>query len=96
MNIKKYNSDFTIEVETNLKGIIEGNVTVRNSIIFILNGTISGDLTIEDKSRAIIYGTINGDIHNFGICEIYGTVNGKLFDSNQSILIDENAHINRK
>lgn len=91
---EKYNSDFTIEVETNLTGMIIGNVVVTNSVIFIIHGTIVGDLTIEKNSKAILQGTINGNIRNFGICEIYGMVNGQLFDSNNSIHIDKNAMIN--
>ena len=86
---KKYDSDFTIDIETTLSGMIIGNVVVGNSIIFVVNGTINGELTIEKNSRALIYGTVNGNIHNYGICEIYGMVNGVLFDKNKSIFIDE-------
>lgn len=93
---EKYNSDFTIEIETTLNGMIIGNVIVGNSVIFVVNGTINGGLTIEKNSRALIYGTVNGNIHNYGICEIYGMVNGELFDKNKSIFIDMNAIINKE
>ena len=86
---KKYDSDFTIDIETTLSGMIIGNVVVGKSTIFVVNGTIKGELTIEKNSRALIYGTVNGNIHNYGICEIYGMVNGVLFDKNKSIFIDE-------
>ena len=92
---EKYNSDFTIEIETNLTGMIVGNVNVQNPIIFVINGTIIGDLTVEKNSRAILYGTINGNIHSSGICEVYGTVNGELYDLNNNLFIDKNAKINK-
>jgi cytoskeletal protein CcmA (bactofilin family) len=92
---EKYNADFTIEVETNLVGIINGNVTARNSVIFIINGIINGNLTIERNSRAILYGMINGNITNFGKCEIYGVVDGNLFGETDQIFIDKNGIVNR-
>ncbi|NMH26428.1 hypothetical protein, partial [Flavobacterium silvaticum] len=73
---EKYNSDFTIEVETNLAGMINGNVVVRNSVIFVINGILNGNLSIDKGSRAIVYGMVNGNISNFGTCEIYGVVDG--------------------
>ena len=53
---EKYNSDFTIEIETTLNGMIIGNVIVGNSVIFVVNGTINGGLTIEKNSRVLIVG----------------------------------------
>ena len=92
---EKYQSDLTIEVETKLNGMILGDVTVKNSVIFVVNGTIIGDVTIEKGSRAIIYGVINGNINNFGICEIYGMVNGELYDPNNKMFIDQKAKVNK-
>ena len=92
---EKYNADFTIEVETDLTGMIVGNVTITNSVIFIINGMLIGNMHIEENSRAIIYGTVNGNITNFGVCEIYGTVNGELLGNTQQTFIDINAHVNK-
>lgn len=92
---EEYLTDFTIEVETKLSGIIVGDVTIKNAIMFVINGTIIGNLTIEKDSRAILYGTINGNINNFGTCEVYGMVNGELFDPNSRMFIDQNAKINK-
>lgn len=92
---EKYNADFTIEIETTLSGTINGNVTVRNSVIFIINGMLNGNLTIEKNSRAIIYGMVDGDIINYGTCEIYGVVDGNLFGTTNQIFIDKNAKVNK-
>lgn len=93
---EEYNSDYTVEIDTDLQGIIAGNVRVQNSVTFIINGTIVGDLIIENNSRAIIYGTVIGNVQNNGVCEIYGIVDGNLIGLNQSIFIDQNAIIHRK
>lgn len=82
-------------METNLTGMIVGNVNVQNSVIFVIDGTIIGYLTVEKNSRVILYGTINGNIHNSGICEVYGMVNGELYDLNNNLFIDKNAKINK-
>lgn len=92
---EKYNEDFTIEVETELTGMIVGNATVTNAVIFMINGILIGNINIEENSRAIIYGTVKGNITNFGVCEIYGTVNGELLGNTQQTFIDINAHVNK-
>lgn len=92
---EKYNTDFTIEVQTDLTGMIVGDVTVTNSVIFVINGILIGNIHIEENSRAIIYGRVNGNITNFGVCEIYGTVNGELLGNTQQTFIDINAHVNK-
>lgn len=93
---EKYNADFTIESETTLVGMIVGDVTVRNSTIFIVRGMLFGNLSVEENSRTIIYGTVKGSITNFGICEIYGLIDGNLSGTTNQIFIDKNARVNKK
>jgi cytoskeletal protein CcmA (bactofilin family) len=91
---EKYVADFTIAEETDLSGMIIGDVIVTNEVIFVISGMLTGDLKIDDGSTAIIYGTVNGNIENYGECEIYGVINGNLLGISKQMFIDAKAKIN--
>ncbi|WP_317897090.1 polymer-forming cytoskeletal protein [Aurantibacillus circumpalustris] len=83
--------DTTIDTTATLYGIITGNVTVTNSVDFIVLGTINGEITIQQGSSVTIYGKTKGNIFNEGQCKIYGAVTGKL--SGNKFDIEPNAVI---
>lgn len=87
------NGDITIDKETNLTGMITGNILVKESSIFIVQGVINGSITVEAKSILKVYGTVNGDIINDGKCEISGIINGKLIKREGVFSINDNALI---
>lgn len=86
--------DIVIDNETNLTGMITGNVTVDNASNFIIQGMVNGNLTVQCNSTLLVHGTINGNIINSGLCKVFGVVNGKLIENGGSFYIDSKAHIN--
>ncbi|EKT3958483.1 hypothetical protein NTJ28_002499 [Flavobacterium psychrophilum] len=86
--------DIIIDNETNLTGMVTGNVTVDNASNFIVHGMVNGNVIVQVGATLLVHGTINGNIINSGLCKVFGVVNGKLIDNGGSFDIDSKAHIN--
>lgn len=56
--------------DSTFHGLINGNVSVREGVEFILYGMVNGDLHIEQGGKVTVHGFINGEICNNG-----GTIN---------------------
>jgi len=91
---KHIKEDITIESNTNLHSMVSGNISVSQSVEFIVHGTVNGNIVVQNNSLLIIHGTVNGNIINSGLCKIFGMINGKLIDKGGNFEIDPNAMIN--
>ncbi len=93
----KFEGDVFVSEDTTLHGMIVGNVTVQNGVVFDLHGMLIGDLIAKMKSCIYIRGTLNGDIYNHeGSIDIYGIVNGAIIYDSGNITIDPKAVIKGK
>ncbi len=93
---EKITKDVVIEIDTNLHGMIIGNIDIKKTAIFNVYGMINGSIVIEKGAFLKLHGIVTGKIINNGNCEIYGTVNGEIQDISNKTFIDENAIINSK
>ena len=89
---KKIEGNVVIEKDTNLRGMIVGNVEVLDGATLYLRGSLNGRLYIYEGAKVLLYGTNNGDVINDGgILEVFGVINGRLFRERGRTLIDDNA-----
>jgi len=58
--------DYEISVDTIFRGIVQGNVTVKTNVRFVLDGIIVGSLTIEQGAFITINGIVGQDVINQG------------------------------
>ena len=69
------NGDQTINVNSQLLGIIYGNVIVNSGVFFQLDGIVSGNVTIQEGASVEVNGIVEGIIiNNGGTLEITGIV----------------------
>ncbi len=93
MDLKQLIEDITIVKETNLRGIHNGNATVCNNGVLIINGILNGNVTIEEHAEVIVWGTVVGNIINKGTCRIAGSIQGQLIEKGGRFVIDKNASV---
>lgn len=92
----KIKGDVTISENTELLGMIVGNVRVIDSI-FELDGTVVGNLILEENCIVNLHGTVNGHVINQGgDLKVFGVINGTLQEIAGQTWIDTSAIINRK
>ena len=95
--LDKIKGNQTIVEDTQLNGIIEGDVIISSAVTFQVNGIVSGNVTLKENSIAYINGIVNGNIVNAkGHLEIFGIVNGAVLDNGGKTIISPNAFILRK
>jgi len=69
------NGDQSIIVDSQLLGIIYGNVIVSSGVSFQLDGIVSGNVTIQEGASVVVNGIVEGSIINDGgTLEISGIV----------------------
>ena len=91
---EKIEGDFVASEDTDLYGMILGNITVQSGIHFNIIGTVDGDLTVQKGAKALLHGTLNGNIYNHeGFIDIFGRVCGVIKLDTGSIRIDAKATI---
>lgn len=89
----KIEGNILITTDTNLYGMIEGNVTVNKGVIFNIYGSLIGNLMIQKDSVVYLYGSLHGNINNRGFLEIHGFVRGNIFPPDGKTVIKNNARI---
>jgi cytoskeletal protein CcmA (bactofilin family) len=90
-----YKGNITIESDSNLTGMITGDVLLNSKTQLHVHGTVNGQITINRESKLVVYGTVNGDIINNGKFEIYGTVNGELVKQLGDFKVSDKAIVNK-
>jgi cytoskeletal protein CcmA (bactofilin family) len=68
-----------IEQDTELRGMVSGNVTVAPGVMLELRGMVVGRLELERLSKTLLRGMVTGDVVNRGgHLEVWGTVTGRI------------------
>lgn len=90
-----FEGNITIDEDSNLHGMIIGNVVVDENIHFNVHGMVIGNITCNNNSIVKIHGMIKGDcVNNNGYVEIFGTIKGKVIDTGKPSIVFKNAVIN--
>lgn len=86
--------DIRFTEDTEIRGIVAGNVRVNRNVFIDVKGIIAGDLELEPGSKVNLGGTVNGDVtNNGGTLEITGTVSGDLLRHSGLTTVAENAKV---
>ncbi len=65
---------YTVEVDSELTGMITETTTVKTGVHFKVTGMITADLIVEPSATVLVTGMVNGRIHNSGHLTISGMV----------------------
>jgi hypothetical protein len=60
--------------DTEVVGILVGNATVHDGVMFILRGMVTGKLTVEHGAIAYVHGIVVGNVTVNGAIAIYGMI----------------------
>lgn len=75
----KIEGDTRIEEDTELRGMITGNVMVAPGVTLELRGMVLGSLGLERSSRVYLRGMVTGNVENRGgHLEVWGMVDGRI------------------
>jgi cytoskeletal protein CcmA (bactofilin family) len=92
----KIEGDARIEQDSELHGMIAGNVTVAPDVIFELCGMVVGNLELERLSRTFLRGTVTGDVVNRGgHLEVWGRVTGRIVRQDGTTIVHPKAVVSR-
>lgn len=84
-----------LEEDTEIRGMVIGNVSVAKGVSLKLTGMVNGHINCRPGSEVVINGTVNGDVTNEGgSLQIYGTINGTVDGFRGLTQVDVGAHIN--
>lgn len=64
----------TLDSETEIRGVVDGDVVVTANAKLVLYGTVSGDVRVEEGGEALIYGVVAGAVQNNGHVYVAGMV----------------------
>lgn len=80
--------DKTIEVDTQLLGIIQGNVTVSPGVTFQLDGIVIGNVTVEKGANLVLNGVVNGNVilKEAAAITLEGIVGGNLYNQSGTVI----------
>jgi len=88
--------NITFTEDTQLHGMIVGDVTTSEKAILYLHGMVVGNLKIKDDSTVFLHGMVTGDAINMGgRLEIFGMVKGQVSTYKGNTIIDQGALIRR-
>ncbi|MCR6727679.1 hypothetical protein [Agrobacterium fabrum] len=93
---KIHDGDLTIQEDTSLHGIINGDVTVPYGQYFSLHGIVNGDIIVEKGGKAKVHGIVNGSVRNRSTVWIYGRVEHLFEDVEATTHVDAKAVITGK
>lgn len=89
---KNINTSIDIMQATAYRGILNGSITVKENVLFVLYGTVVNNVYLESGSIVEIYGTVSKDIINQGgTLKIHGVINGTVYNLKGELTIDKNA-----
>lgn len=71
-------SDLTVSSDTSLRGVVQGNVVVKEGVQLNFHGVIKGSLYIEPGGTAYVNGVIKRDLHLSGGALLVGVVKGNV------------------
>jgi cytoskeletal protein CcmA (bactofilin family) len=91
---QKMEADTRIDCDTELRGMIVGNVVVSPGTVLVLHGMIVGTLTLEKDSNVYLHGMVVGDAaNNGGDLQLRGTVTGTVSSLSGNTVVDQNARV---
>lgn len=73
----EHHGDLTVERNTGIKGIVEGDVHVRSGSQAHITGITRGRLVIEPKAAAFLIGVVEGDVRIDGDARSSGSCTGR-------------------
>lgn len=86
--------NFTVETDTEISGIVSGNVQVLDGTNLLLSGIVSGNLTISQNGYAKISGIVSSNVINNGEIDVHGIVTGNITNIDGNVTIHKNAIVN--
>ncbi len=89
----KIEEDIVLSENTDLSGMVVGNVVVQKNVALELHGMVVGNLVLEQDSEVYLHGMVTkGDVINNGGClKVFGMVVGKIRRNSGETIVDKNA-----
>jgi cytoskeletal protein CcmA (bactofilin family) len=94
--VDKIDGNLLVNEDTQLNGMVIGNVSVEENKTLQLNGMVFGEIVIKPTATVYLNGIVNGRVINGGgHLEIFGIVNGAVVKQKGETIISPEARISR-
>jgi hypothetical protein len=67
-----------VSEDTSLHGLVDGDVSVAEDVVFLHHGMIAGDLSIAMGATVNLMGMVAGSVRNRGDLTVHGNVRGEI------------------